>query len=166
MQKGVLALNAAVTSNEDTSVRPVTLPACGDKDGALPACAPLANPYVPYQNTGADKYGSRCALIRGTLFPGLDLPYLGMANTQEKSGTALHELQAMDFAITELGLYLDTHAEDSEAVELFNEYVESYQMAVQQYQQENGALTQMDSAQSGCYDWLEGPWPWDIEMEG
>ena len=148
------------------SVRPVTIPSCADHDGALPSCAPLANPYVPFQNTGSEMYGANCALIRGTIFPGLDLPYLGMVNTKEKSGTLLHELQAMDFAITELGLYLDTHAEDTEATELFNEYVESYQMAVQQYQQDGRALTQMDSAMCGSYNWLEGPWPWDIETEG
>ena len=159
-------MNANVSAKDDTSARPVTIPACGDKDGALPACAPLANPYVPFQNTAPEMYGSKCALIRGTLFPGLDLPYLGMANTKEKSGTALHELQALDFAVAELGLYLDTHADDTEAAELFNEYVESYQMAMQQYQQNDRALTQKDAAQSGRYAWLEGPWPWEIETEG
>ena len=52
--------------------------------GLLPAQAPLANPYVPFQETDPPKYEARKALIRGTLYPGLDLPLLGMVN--EKPG--------------------------------------------------------------------------------
>ena len=141
-------------------------PVCGNGDGSLPGCAPLANPYVPYQQPGFEKYQAACALIRGTIFPGLDLPYGNQENTKEKSGTALHDLQALHFAITELGLYLDTHASDNEAVELFNEYVELYQQAMQQYEQSGGVLNQMEAAQSGKYEWLRDPWPWDIGTEG
>ena len=152
--------------NRNTNDGIMTLPVCGNKDGTLPACAPLANPYVPYQQEGFDHYKAGCALIRGTIFPGLDLPYGGQENKQEKSGTALHDLQALHFAITELGLYLDTHSSDTEAAELFGDYVELYQQAVQQFEQNGGILTQMDSLRSGSYDWLNDPWPWDIETEG
>ena len=105
----------------------MTLPQCANADGQLPSCAPLANPSVPFQQTGADLYTASCALIRGTLFPGLDLPYGGQENTQEKLATASVELQQMGFALQELALYLDTHAEDTEAAQLFNQYVELYQ---------------------------------------
>lgn len=44
----------------------MTLPQCANADGTLPSCAPLANPYVPFQQTGPDLYGASCALIRGT----------------------------------------------------------------------------------------------------
>ena len=37
--------------------------------------------------------------------------------------TALCELMALDFAINELGLYLDTHREDKEALQLYTNYV-------------------------------------------
>ena len=117
----------------------MTLPQCANADGQLPSCAPLANPYVPFQQTGADLYTASCALIRGTLFPGLDLPYGGQENTQEKLATASVELQQMGFALQELALYLDTHAEDTEAAQLFNQYVELYQQAIEQYQQKRTA---------------------------
>ena len=143
----------------------MTLPLCGDTDGQLPSCAPLANPYVPLQQTGPEQYTPSCALIRGTLFPGLDLPYLGEENTQEKLGTALHELQQFAFALQELALYLDTHADDTEAAQLFNQYVEAYQQSIEQYQQANGPLTLMDAAAGGNYDWLAGPWPWEYRKE-
>ena len=45
-------------------------------DGRMPATAPLANPYVPFQDEDPPKYEARMGLIRGTLFPGLDLPFM------------------------------------------------------------------------------------------
>ena len=136
---------------------------CADWQGKLPACAPLANPYVPFQMVNSERYDAPNALIRGTLYPGLDLPYRGMVNTQEKNGTPLGELQSLGFAMHELGLYLDTHQYDEEAVSLFNQYAEMYEAAVQQYEQNGGVLMQSRSAQSGSYEWLDNPWPWDYK---
>lgn len=143
----------------------MTLPQCANADGSLPSCAPLANPYVPFQQTGPELYGAGCALIRGTLFPGLDLPLMGQENTQEKLATAGVELQQLGFAMQELALYLDTHAGDTEAAQLYNQYVELYQQAIEQYQELNGPVTLMDAAAGGSYDWLRGPWPWEYRKE-
>ena len=145
-----------------------TAKACEDTQGTLPACAPLANPYVPFQNQNPERYTAGRALMKGTLFPGLDLPYRG-AGSVEPRGTndmqRLQDLQAANFAITELGLYLDTHADDEEAVQLFNQYVEQYEMLRQQAEDSGIALTQTESAAGGSYTWLDDPWPWDAETE-
>ncbi len=130
--------------------------------GVLPSMAPLANPYVPFQAEGAEKYEARRGLIRGTLYPGLDLPFLGMVNDQEKSNTPLHELQALAFALQELGLYLDTHPEDGEAAELFSDYAALYKQGVETYQEKYGPLCLKDAVQNGSYLWSKGPWPWEI----
>ena len=95
-----------MTNQNDAANGVMTLPQCANADGNLPSCAPLANPYVPFQQTGPELYQAPCALIRGTLFPGLDLPYGGQENTQEKLATASVELQQMGFALQELALYL------------------------------------------------------------
>ncbi|MBQ7230765.1 MAG: spore coat associated protein CotJA [Oscillospiraceae bacterium] len=87
-----------------------TLPA--GVTGMLPAQAPLANPYVPFQEKDPPKYEARKALIRGTLYPGLDLPLLGMVNEKLKPDTLLSQLQSVNFAVQELALYLDTHRDD------------------------------------------------------
>ena len=87
--------------------------------GRLPASAPLANPYVPFQEENPPLYEPPKALVRGTLFSGLDLPFMGMINKNEQPVTPLTELQATSFAIQELALYLDTHIEDTEAFELY-----------------------------------------------
>lgn len=136
---------------------------CSEGMGILPSCAPLANPYVPFQQENASTYQAPMGLVRGTLYPGLDLPFMGMVNQSEKSGTPTHQLQALHFAITELGQYLDTHASDTEALELFNQYVEQYGEALQKYEEKYGALNQMAAGMSGRYDWIDGPWPWDYD---
>ncbi len=134
---------------------------CSEGQGKLMACAPLANPYVPYQQENAQTYQAAMGLVRGTLYPGLDLPFMGMVNQEAKSPTPLHQLQALNFAISELGLYLDTHASDQEAVDLFNQYVEQYADALRQYEKQYGSTTQLGSALTGRYEWLDNPWPWD-----
>lgn len=134
-----------------------------DATGILPAAAPLANPYVPMQRSGTRRYEPKFALVRGTLYPGLDLPFMGMVNTGEKSNTPMHELQALDFAVHELGLYLDTHPNDKEALELFVAYSDLYQAGMKEYQRRYGPLEQPASGRNGKFDWLDSPWPWDYQ---
>ncbi len=141
-------------------------PVCADWQGVMPYCGPLANPYVPYQLEGGRRYETNVALARGTIFEGLDLPYRGIVNQPKKNMSAMEKLQGLGFAITELGLYLDTHRLDKEATELFNTYVEMYEQAQQQLEQSGVVLTQMQSAQSGKYEWLNDPWPWEYREEG
>lgn len=136
---------------------------CGVTQGRLPQCAPLAVPYVPCQSDCAETYEAKKGLVRGTLFPDLDLPFLGMINEHEKSDTPSHELQALCFAINELSLYLDTHKEDSEALELFRKYVQLYHQGVLQYEKLCGPLTAKQAGISGKYDWLMSPWPWEYD---
>lgn len=60
------------------------LPDASYREGRLPMTAPLANPYVPFQAENPPKYEARKGLVRGTLFPGLDLPFMDMINKEEK----------------------------------------------------------------------------------
>ena len=129
-------------------------------EGRLPAAAPLANPYVPFQLENPPKYDARKALVRGTLFPGLDLPFMGMVNKNEKPVTPLSELQVMAFAIQELALYLDTHREDQEALEIYRAYQKAYHDAAMEYSRSCGPLTHKQ-ALDGPYKWLDDLWPWE-----
>ena len=147
---------------EKPEVKPAV---CEVGQGTLPGCAALAFPYIPMQGNNPTRFNRTEALKTGTLFPGLDLPLAGQENTQELRQTALHTLQELGFAINELGLYLDTHRSDSDAVELYNQYVELYGHQLQQLEQDGTALTQMESAMSGTYNWPDDPWPWDYEQE-
>lgn len=129
-------------------------------NGRLPAVAPLANPYVPFQNENAAKYEPRTALVRGTLFPGLDLPFMGMINKNEKPVTPLTELQTIAFVVQELALYLDTHADDEEALEVYRQMQKLYKEGSEIYEKKCGPLTHR-SVMDGPYRWLDDPWPWE-----
>lgn len=129
--------------------------------GRLPALAPLANPYVPFQLENPPKYEARKGLVRGTLFPGLDLPFMGMVNKKEKPVTPLSELQALGFAVHELALYLDTHRDDREALELYRSYQQMYSHCAEEYQRKFGPLNHRNSNDSQQYEWLDDPWPWE-----
>ena len=128
--------------------------------GRLPAMAPLANPYVPFQDENPPVYEAAKGIIRGTLFPGLDLPFMGLINQKDLPTTPLTELQTLAFAINELALYLDTHAEDSEALGLYRTYQKLYAEGRRKYEKEYGPLNHMSESSEG-YRWLDDPWPWE-----
>ena len=131
----------------------------------LPCSAPLANPYVPFQRENPDRYPTQRALARGTMYPGLDLPLMGIVNN-DKAKTPLTELMALQFAITELALYLDMHPEDREALELFRDYAARSETARAAYEKNNGPLTKQNAGMNGSWDWTCDPWPWDLCQEG
>jgi len=104
---------------------------------------------------------SQEALRQGTLFPGLDLPFHKELRSRfpQVDGPLL-ELMALDFAIDELGLYLTTHADDQQALELYWSYIRLGQEGRKRYQEKCGPLMQTDIT-PGSYQWLNDPWPWD-----
>ena len=132
-----------------------------DRNGRLPANAPLANTFVPFQNENPPRYEARKGMIRGTLYPGLDLPLMGMVNQKEKQITPLSELQALGFAIQELALYLDTHREDREALKVYQDYQKMYQHCRNEYLKKRGPMNHFQETASGQYEWLNDPWPWE-----
>lgn len=136
---------------------------CTNGQGSLPGqCASLAFPYVPMQGENARRYGQQEALREGTLFPGLNLPFHRELETRFPAlNSALSELMALDFAIDELGLYLNTHRNDEGALELFRSYVRLAKEGREKYVATYGPLQQTDLSAGGEYRWLDDPWPWE-----
>lgn len=136
----------------------------GKRDGRLgdlPAKAPLANPYVPYQPERGPKYEEGKAFVRGTLYPGLDLPFHAMVNRKELPDTPGTQLQAIEFVILELSLYLDTHPENKEALHLYRKYQQMYDAAKKQYTKNIRPLCHMNPSEDTKYTWISDPWPWE-----
>lgn len=141
-----------------------SMPACPDQYGTMPSCAGLAVPYVPFQQNNPKKYSQTDALSNGTLFPSLNLPFhLKMAGSTLPS-TPLTELQALEFVVLELGTYLDTHPDDSEALTLFKQFSAMEQAARANYENKFGPLTRQAAASDDSYTWLKDPWPWNYEQ--
>ena len=80
-------------------------------------------------------------------------------NTREEM---LERIKCLNFAIIELGLYLDTHPDDEKALCLHRKYCKEYRELTDNYQKVYGPLT----IQFPCnkWRWLEEPWPWEGGM--
>ena len=136
------------------------------KTGALPPRAPLAVPFVPFQDPNPPQYSPEEALTRGTLFPGLDLPFMNTVNqTNPLAGTALGEIMGLSMAVMDLHLYLDTHPNDAKVTRILGHYIELLETAKKHYVAKFGPLTLADAVQDGRYAWLDDPWPWEYQEE-
>ena len=75
---------------------------------------------------------------------------------------ALVELMALDFAIDELGLYLTTHAQDQEALQLYWSYLKLAKEGREKYTAKYGPLDSAELVLEDGYTWLNDPWPWEL----
>jgi len=130
------------------------------RNGSLPERFPLATSLTPMQDAAEPVYESGEALSRGTLFPGLDLPFMNVVNP-DLPDTPQTELMAICFVAHELGLYLDTHAEDEEAFALFQSMLAMQEEARRRYVELCGPIKKTDLLGADRYTWLYDPWPWD-----
>lgn len=153
--------NGTVTGTANGAVSGTTQASCPDPNGTLPSCAGLAVPYVPFQQCGAQKYAQSEALSNGTLFPGLNLPFHLAVEGSTLPATPLTELQALEFVILELGLYLDTHRDDAEAFALLKQFSAMEKAAKAAYESKYGPVMAQDAANGDSYQWLSDPWPWN-----
>lgn len=135
---------------------------CTYKEGPLPACAPLALGTIPRQQSAAPAYEKEEALVKGTLFPGLDLPFMDYAAAGTLENTPLHELMALDFVTQELALYLDTHADDKEAFETWKCFTELAVQGRKRYAEKYGPITRAQTAMFDRWVWPNEPWPWEL----
>ena len=136
---------------------------CTYKQGSLPECAPLALSYTPMQAEAKPKYDAAQALSRGTLFPGLDLPFMNIVNKLNRDKTPLGEMQALHFVCYELKLYLDTHQNDKEAFAALRSMLKLTEEAHRRYVELFGPVNENDLLTQESYTWVSDPWPWNYK---
>jgi len=75
----------------------------------------------------------------------------------------LEQLQAVDFVLVELTLYLDTHNGDEDAINQFNHFVSERKKIRKVFESKFGPLMQFGNSYSGKpWDWDDTPWPWQV----
>lgn len=139
---------------------------CPDASGTMPSCAPLAVPYVPFQQKNPKRYNHADALNNGTLYPGLNLPFHLKTDAPNVVNSPLSELQALDFVVHELVLYLDTHPDDMEAFELYKQYAAMAREARMKYVDTTGQLSHHNPPNTKSFVWTNDPWPWNNAQKG
>ncbi|MBR5285028.1 MAG: spore coat protein CotJB [Clostridia bacterium] len=77
--------------------------------------------------------------------------------------SAMHRLQQADFALIDINLYLDTHPCCPNGLEYFRCMRMERDNALREYEENYGPIT-MDDADANCrWDWVDQPWPWEME---
>ena len=87
----------------------------------------------------------------------------GMMSEREM---ALWKVQAFEFAITEVALFLDTHPTDQTALSYFKQYRDMKHQAESDFTRRYGPIT-MDHVDGdlSTWKWIDNPWPWERESE-
>ena len=78
---------------------------------------------------------------------------------------AKNRISALAFAIHELELFLDTHPENRQAMQLRGEFMMRKKEAIADYESRFGkyVVTTADVEPTDYWDWLDSPWPWEKE---
>lgn len=80
-------------------------------------------------------------------------------NCHNERAEMLKEIMSLDFALTELQLYLNTHPDDEKALCLYKKYAKELKELKEAYQKVYGPLTKEFPCNK--WRWLEEPWPWE-----
>lgn len=72
----------------------------------------------------------------------------------------LKQLTILDFMAVDLGLYLNTHPHDAEALKMYNDVIESQCQARRQYEAQVSPLASFCSKGEHGWTWKNCPWPW------
>lgn len=80
--------------------------------------------------------------------------------------TLLARIQAYGFALLDLGLYLDTHPYDKNALACFHKYKLMKQQVSAEYVSKYGPLTMQEASTPDKWDWIDDPWPWERTCGG
>lgn len=104
--------------------------------------------------------------MRGNLFANLYDPYKNFKprelDPKTERETLLYQVMQYKFTLIELNLYLDTHPNDIEALNLYNKYLTIEKQMSDKYESMYGPLT-LDSDYLGknTWNWKNSPWPWE-----
>lgn len=86
-----------------------------------------------------------------------------MIAVDERYYFLLQEIQSLDFVLVELTLYLDTHPNDVQAIQQFNQTAQKRHELACVYEAEYGPLLQFGHSYSRSpWDWADSPWPWQV----
>lgn len=86
-----------------------------------------------------------------------------MKQLPERYYQLMEEIQAIDFALVELTLYLDTHQTDQQAMQQFNQYAQYSKQIKRQFEAEFGPLLQYGNSYTDAkWSWGTTPWPWQV----
>ncbi len=78
--------------------------------------------------------------------------------------TLKKRIHAVDFALLEVGLFLDTHPCNTDALKQRGEYRQMRKALIETYEAQFGpyVVTVDDVPCGDRHAWVDGPWPWEV----
>ena len=90
-----------------------------------------------------------------------------MNQMQSKECKQLYaKLQRLDFAITELALYLDSYPDNAAALDYYRKLIAERETVATAYTQACGPRTIYDNNTPTLWEWGQSPWPWQNDTFG
>lgn len=90
------------------------------------------------------------------------MPSIQPINCPAANGSCKDLMRAImeaDFFATDLKLYLDTHPNDSKALEMFREAVRQSKACKAAFEDSFYPLTAYSAGEDGCWNWTDGNFP-------
>ena len=75
----------------------------------------------------------------------------------------LKKMQAEDFAVYEIVLYLDAYPCNEKALDAYNKHRDTLRELKNEYTRRYGPLTIYENTDPPRWRWIDGPWPWERE---
>lgn len=73
----------------------------------------------------------------------------------------LLRIQMTNFAALEIHLFLDTHPNNTEAIQLYDKYTREYEALVKEFESKYGPINYGTVTRNNKWEWIKNPWPWD-----
>ena len=87
-------------------------------------------------------------------------------NTINEKRRMRRRIAAVDFAIWEMTLYLDTHAEDTRAMKTLEQLRNRRAELIGEYEMRFGPYVVTSNDVTGTrWSWIDNPWPWDYQAD-
>ena len=74
-----------------------------------------------------------------------------------------HEIMALDFALADLKLYLNTHPYCEKGLRLYRKAVDEAKMLRKEYEENYGPITATSTPNKLPWQWSRNPWTWEKE---
>lgn len=137
----------------------------------------LKNDYYNYENNNFNQptftknespsslFDPYNGFIRGNMFPSLYNEYrvkpIDIMPKNDKESLLLY-VDALSFAAHDINLYLDIYPNDTDMIQLFNQYKTEANKLIDEYQSKFGPLVvNSDATNKVPWTWDNAPWPWE-----
>ena len=75
----------------------------------------------------------------------------------------LNKLMALELAMIETALYLDSYPENKSALNYYKKLIEEREKLAAELARAGRPMTHIDAGKGDSWSWVDSPWPWEAE---